>query len=129
MKKASDILMGALETEFKTVKAMMEIYCKQQHGSHSLCEQCQALLSYAETKLDRCPYGESKPTCNKCPIHCYKPEQKQQMKAVMRYSGPRMLLPHPILSIRHLLHEKRTVPPKPKPGCSNRARRKASQSN
>jgi hypothetical protein len=127
MKKASDILVGALETEFKTVKAMMEIFCKQQHGSKALCDSCKALLTYAEIKLDRCPYGESKPTCNKCPIHCYKPEQKQQMKAVMRYAGPRMLLPHPILSIRHLIHERRDVPSKPEAGSSNRALRKAKQ--
>ncbi|MGR5094349.1 nitrous oxide-stimulated promoter family protein [Vibrio maritimus] len=129
MKKSSEILVGELETEFKTVAAMMKIYCKQHHGSSTLCQQCRELLVYAETKLDRCPYGESKPTCNKCPIHCYKPEEKQQMKAVMRYAGPRMLLPHPILSIRHLLHERREVPPKPKAGLSNRARRKAQSSD
>lgn len=125
MSKASRILNGALETEFRTVKAMMEIYCKQNHASEKLCSDCEALLLYAETKLDRCPYGENKPTCNKCPIHCYKPEQKQQMKAVMRYSGPRMLVPHPILSIRHLLHERREVPKKPEAGQSNRSKRKA----
>jgi hypothetical protein len=129
MKKASDILVGALDTEFKTVKAMMEIYCMQHHGSNMLCKSCEVLLTYVETKLDRCPYGESKPTCNKCPIHCYKPEQKQKMKAVMRYSGPRMLLPHPILSLRHLIHERRDVPSKPEVGSSNRARRKARQTD
>ncbi|GAL29868.1 hypothetical protein JCM19239_5682 [Vibrio variabilis] len=77
MKKSSEILVGELETEFKTVVAMMKIYCKQHHGSSTLCQQCRELLVYAETKLDRCPYGESKPTCNKCPIHCYKPEEKK----------------------------------------------------
>jgi hypothetical protein len=121
----SNLLEGALATEFKTVSAMMRIYCKKHHGSDELCEDCKSLLGYAETKLDRCPYGESKPTCNKCPIHCYKPEPKAQMKEVMVYSGPRMLLPHPILSIRHLLHERKEVPKKPEVGQSNRAKRKA----
>ncbi|MGR5304309.1 nitrous oxide-stimulated promoter family protein [Vibrio mediterranei] len=121
----SKLLVGALATEFKTVSAMMRIYCKKHHGSNDeLCEDCKSLLVYADTKLDRCPYGESKPTCNKCPIHCYKPEPKAQMKEVMVYSGPRMLLPHPILSIRHLLHERREVPKKPEAGQSNRAKRK-----
>lgn len=91
------------------------------HGTKdALCSECRELLEYAEVRLDRCPYGEEKPTCNKCPIHCYKPEPKEQMRLVMRYSGPRMLLKHPILAVRHLLHEKREVPEKPAANASNR---------
>ncbi|CAH0529698.1 nitrous oxide-stimulated promoter family protein [Vibrio hippocampi] len=126
MNNPSALLNGKLLIELKTVTAMMEIYCRAHHKHQhkdGLCEQCQQLLMVAETKLDRCPYGEEKPACNRCPIHCYKPEPKQQMKAVMRYSGPRMLLPHPILSIRHLLHERKAVPDKPTAGASNRAKR------
>ncbi|MBD1569693.1 MULTISPECIES: nitrous oxide-stimulated promoter family protein [Aliivibrio] len=118
--KSSDILLGKLNTEFKTVSAMIEIYCKKNHHSETLCEECQQLMDYAEVRLDRCPYGENKPTCNTCPIHCYKPEPKEQMRLVMRFSGPRMLLHHPILAIRHLLSEKRTVVDKPQPNASNR---------
>lgn len=118
--KASDILLGKLNTEFKTVSAMIEIYCKKNHHTHSLCPECQTLMDYAEVRLDRCPYGENKPTCNTCPIHCYKPEPKEQMRLVMRFSGPRMLLKHPILAIRHLVSEKITINPKPSPHCSNR---------
>ncbi|EJL3950038.1 nitrous oxide-stimulated promoter family protein [Vibrio parahaemolyticus] len=120
----SDILLGKLATEFKTVKAMVEVYCHDHHGTRdALCSECRALLDYAEVRLDRCPYGEEKPTCNKCPIHCYKPESKEQMRLVMRYSGPRMLLKHPILAVRHLLHEKREVPEKPAAYASNRHKR------
>ncbi|WP_319552526.1 nitrous oxide-stimulated promoter family protein [uncultured Vibrio sp.] len=120
----SDILLGKLATEFKTVKAMVEVYCRAHHASSELCSECCDLLEYAEMRLDRCPYGEDKPTCNKCPIHCYKPEPKEQMRLVMRYSGPRMLLKHPILAIRHLLHEKREVPEKPGTNVSNRYKRR-----
>lgn len=124
----SDILQGKLRTEFKTVSAMVAIYCHAHHGTiKGLCQQCKTLLDYAETRLDRCPYGQDKPTCNQCPIHCYKPEPKEQMRQVMRFSGPRMLLPHPILAIRHLIHEKKPVPDKPKPNASNRHLRKKSQ--
>lgn len=119
--RISNILSGELATEFKTVAGMMKIYCNHHHNtSDVLCESCRSLLIYAETKLDRCPYGQSKPTCNKCPIHCYKPEPKEQMRLVMRYSGPRMLFKHPILAIRHLRHEKRPVPNKPPENASNR---------
>ncbi|USD68068.1 nitrous oxide-stimulated promoter family protein [Vibrio sp. SCSIO 43136] len=120
-----EILKGALAIEFKTVDAMVSIYCRDHHGTvDGQCDQCKELLEYAHTKLDRCPYGESKPACNKCPIHCYKPEPKEQMRLVMRYSGPRMLLPHPILSIRHLIKERKAVPSKPAAHQSNRAKRK-----
>ena len=46
---------------------------------------------------------EDKPTCANCPIHCYKPVRKEQVKRIMRYAGPRMLLRHPILAITHQL--------------------------
>ncbi|AEX24340.1 nitrous oxide-stimulated promoter family protein [Vibrio sp. EJY3] len=122
----SDILLGKLATEFKTVKAMVEVYCRANHGSKGeLCTECRDLLDYAEMRLDRCPYGENKPTCNKCPIHCYKPEPKEQMRLIMRYSGPRMLLKHPVLAIRHLLHEKRGVPDKLAANASNRYKRRS----
>lgn len=119
-----DILQGALRTEMKTVAAMVEIYCRaHHHADGSQCQQCNDLLDYARMRLDRCPYGESKPTCNKCPIHCYKPEQKEKMRLVMRYSGPRMLLPHPLLAIRHLYKETKKAVGKPAANQSNRAKR------
>ncbi|WP_117234138.1 nitrous oxide-stimulated promoter family protein [Vibrio maerlii] len=124
----SDILTGELLTEFKTVHHMTVLYCKKHHPQaekeEGLCTTCRTLLDYAEMRLDRCPYGQGKPTCNKCPIHCYKPEEKEQMRQVMRFGGPRMLIHHPLLAIRHLRHEKRPVPDKPALNASNRAMRK-----
>ena len=54
-------------------------------------------------RLERCTFGEDKPTCQKCPIHCYKSEMKSQMQEVMRYAGPRMIYYSPILAIAHLV--------------------------
>lgn len=128
----SQILQGSLQTEFKTLSLMMAIYCRDKHSIdnknsnkpfNTLCDDCQALLDYAEMRLDRCPYGEQKPTCNQCPIHCYKPEPKQQMREVMIYAGPRMLLPHPILAIRHLVKERKKAAGKPTANLSNRSKR------
>lgn len=67
-----------------------------------LCPQCQALLDYAHKRLEHCKFGEDKPSCTRCPVHCYKPAMRQQIRQVMRYSGPRMLLHNPVLAIRHL---------------------------
>ena len=67
-----------------------------------LCPQCQALLDYAHQRLERCKFGNEKPSCTRCPVHCYKPAMRQQIRQVMRFSGPRMLLHNPVLAIRHL---------------------------
>jgi len=64
---------------------------------------CDDLRKYALTRLAKCRYGNSKPTCRRCPIHCYKPDMRKRISAVMRYSGPWMLLRHPLLTIKHLL--------------------------
>jgi Nitrous oxide-stimulated promoter len=95
--------------EKKTMAAMVRLYCRRKHGTDgTLCEECVELLDYATCRLDQCPYGPQKPTCAKCPIHCYKPQMRERVKEVMRFSGPRMLLRHPILAIGHLLDGRRS---------------------
>ena len=121
-------LPGQLGCEFKTIKAMLNIYCRAQHHSSAKslpCHECAEFIAYANEKLDRCPYGQAKPTCNRCPIHCYKKVQRQQAKAIMRYAGPRMLLSHPILAVKHLLAENRPVPENVPDKAANRHSRKA----
>jgi hypothetical protein len=67
------------------------------------CGRCTSFLAYADARLDHCPYGEEKPTCANCPIHCYKREPREFAREVMRYAGPRMLLRHPVLAVLHLV--------------------------
>ena len=93
-----------LSQERATVQAMILLYCRQNHTPDPLCAECSQLWSYAEERLDKCPFGDEKPTCENCPVHCYKPEMRQRIKDVMRYAGPRMIFHHPIMAIRHLLH-------------------------
>lgn len=73
----------------------------------------QALNAYADKRLDKCVFGENKPACKQCPVHCYQPAKREEMKQIMRWAGPRMLWRHPILTIRHLLDDRRPVPPLP----------------
>jgi hypothetical protein len=85
------------------MEVMVEMYCHDLHGTHGeVCEGCRELVAYAYGRLERCPYQEGKTTCAKCPIHCYKPALREQMKAVMRHAGPRMLWRHPMLTALHL---------------------------
>ena len=63
--------------EKKIVELMIRLYCKSKEGHKELCPECQALLEYAHTRLDRCPFGEKKSTCRLCTVHCYKPGMRK----------------------------------------------------
>lgn len=106
-------LTGRLAREFLTMEHMVEIWCRDQHGGdirhHGLCTDCTDFLAYAHRRLEKCPYGEDKPTCARCPIHCYKRVQRELAREVMRYAGPRMTLRHPWLSLMHLVDKLRKV--------------------
>ena len=91
------------EREKKTESLMIRLYCrKRHHNSGGLCAECMALSDYAVQRSDRCPFMETKTFCSNCRVHCYKPEMRQQLRAVMRYAGPLMLLSNPILVLRHM---------------------------
>ena len=94
-----------LARERLTMSKMIGIYCSAHHDvpGNLLCPACREFLDYAEVRLHKCPYGDDKPTCANCPVHCYKPARKAQAREIMRYAGPRMLLRHPLLAIAHQL--------------------------
>ncbi len=93
-----------LTTEKKTVELMITMYCEAHHNNKNegLCYRCTNLLKYAKLRIDNCVYGVEKPTCDLCPIHCYNKFSRDEIKKIMKYSGPRMILRHPILFIKHL---------------------------
>jgi hypothetical protein len=96
--------MSRLEREVRTVRLMIDLYCRRHHGAKGLCGECRKLAAYAEQRIGKCPFGEEKPACGRCTIHCYKPEMKTRIREVMRFAGPRMTWRHPLLAIRHLLN-------------------------
>lgn len=95
------------EHEKAIMHEMMKIYCKGNKHCDSkkqkdgLCTKCEQLLYYSNMRTDKCPFMETKTFCSACKIHCYQPDKKDEIKKVMRYSGPRMLFIHPILTIKH----------------------------
>ncbi len=96
------------EREKKMVSQMIALYCRKNHGSKGgLCPQCAALEQYAHQRSDHCPFMENKTFCSNCKVHCYKPEMREQIRRVMRFSGPRMIFHHPIMAIRHLIETKK----------------------
>ncbi|MGC9151615.1 MAG: nitrous oxide-stimulated promoter family protein [Microbacter sp.] len=96
----------SIEREQKTIKIMIGIYCHDHHHtSEGLCVECQQLADYALMRLQKCPFAPNKPTCKTCPVHCYRSGERERMRQVMRYAGPRMLRSHPLTAIQHLLNE------------------------
>ena len=96
------------EKEKQTVRFMIEIYCHRKHKTRGeeLCTDCSELASYAAARTDRCPRMEEKTFCSGCKIHCYKPEMREKIREVMRFSGPRMLIYCPKMFLRHLRAKK-----------------------
>jgi hypothetical protein len=105
-------LAGRLKREHDTLVCMTRIYCGYHHENHEgshLCPECDRLMRYAHKRLEKCPYGANKPTCANCPIHCYKPAQRQMAREVMSFAGPRMPWRHPMRALTHLFDKLRRV--------------------
>jgi hypothetical protein len=103
------MLTGRLQREYQTVEAMIGLYCRGRHPgaprAGRLCAECEDLRRYAELRIVKCPFGDDKPTCAKCVVHCYKPDAREHIRRVMRYAGPRMLFRHPVRTFWHYWDE------------------------
>jgi len=100
--------------ERSTLRLMIRLYCRAHHGrkgreGEELCPACAALEEYALRRIRKCPFGAGKPTCARCPVHCYAPDMRARIRDVMRYAGPRMMWRHPWLALLHLLDGRRRI--------------------
>lgn len=96
------------QKEMKVVNEMIALYCRKNHKvqykeNHGMCLECYTLSQYAQQRSAHCPRMETKTFCANCKIHCYKPEMREKIRTVMRFSGPRMLLYHPCMAIWHVM--------------------------
>lgn len=99
--------------EKRTISQMVALYCAENHPhdqrtetahcGEALCPACAQIDAYAVLRTERCRKMEVKTSCEECGNHCYAPEKREEIRAVMRYAGPRMLRKHPIAAVRHLL--------------------------
>ena len=101
------------EREKRTISNMVAIYCAGHHpksertetgyAGEAMCPRCKAIDDYCVLRTDRCRSMAVKTNCEECGNHCYAPTEREQIRQVMRYAGPRMMLHHPLAAIRHLL--------------------------
>lgn len=96
--------------ELLALDKMIGMYCRHHHGGATLCAECADLSSYARRRLERCVFGDAKPTCANCTVHCYKAEMREKIRTVMRWAGPRMLLRHPVIAVLHVIDGRRPAP-------------------
>ena len=72
-----------------------------------LCEECSAHLAYAEKRRAYCP-KDPKPFCAHCDTHCYKSDEREWQRQLMRYSGPKSWRKgHAIDGIKHMLEARK----------------------
>lgn len=97
------------DREKYVVSQMITLYCHKQHSTkdNDLCPECAQLKDYAQARSEHCPFMETKTFCSNCKVHCYKPEMREKIRQVMKFSGPRMIFYHPVMAVRHVIEMKK----------------------
>jgi hypothetical protein len=111
----------------KTLADFTEIWCEGHHADRErapvasdaadlgvygskppvLCAECAEHLRYGEKRRAYCP-KDPKPFCAHCDTHCYKPEERDFQRTMMRFSGPRsMTRGHFIDGVKHMAEARR----------------------
>ena len=101
-KREQQLKLPYIAKDVETIRIMTEIYCHAHHNTkEGLCPECEEFYLYSVKRLACCPFGEKKPVCAKCNIHCYGKGYKERAKEIMA------------LSMRHIMALFREPPEKP----------------
>ncbi len=82
---------------------MIELYCRHHLHQDTMPDEYLHLADFACRRLDHCTYGEQKTACKDCPTHCYAPKEREAIREVMRWAGPRMIWYAPKGSLSELV--------------------------
>lgn len=118
---------GKVRADTRIVAGLAAIWCGAMHGDRErvrlasdaatlgaygrkvpvLCEECAGHIRYAEQRRAYCP-RDPKPFCAHCDTHCYRPEEAEWQRQMMRYAGPRsMFHGYAIPGIKHALEARK----------------------
>ena len=95
--------------ERTTVSLMIDYYCRKHHHTERLCDTCHGLKEYTLGRIKNCVLLPGKPVCSACHIHCYNPGMREEIRKIMRYSGPGMIYLHPIRAIVYMIIKKKNL--------------------
>ena len=90
--------------EKEQMRKTFGVYCKKHHNTNGekLCAKCTALLSTVMIKINRCPYGITKPICDKCEIMCFgNQKNKEFMEVMSSATSAGMFFKHPVTAFKH----------------------------
>lgn len=96
--------MTKIDSQKRIVRNMISLYSRHTTGTYKLNGSYKELAEYCERRLDHCYWGNKKPSCKNCSIHCYNKAKREEIKKIMKWAGPRMIIYHPIQAIRHLFN-------------------------
>ena len=104
-KKKQPEIKNNIPKEKANIKKTFAVYCHKEHGTagEKLCPKCTALLATVLMKMNRCPYGITKPICDRCESPCFSKSQNIEFRKIMTANQKSMLLRHPIMTIKHKL--------------------------
>ena len=96
-------LKNNIPKEKENIRKTFGIYCRKHHNPKNgkLCPSCTALLATVFTKIDRCPYGITKPICDRCDRQCFGEAHNKAFMEIMEGSRRGMLVRHPMMTVRH----------------------------
>lgn len=70
----------------------------------SLCDECLNLALKAQIHTQHCVRMQEKSFCHLCPKSCYSKQDLKQISAMMKYSGKKIILYHPILALKYIYY-------------------------
>ncbi len=102
-KRKEPELKNNVPKEKENIRKTFGVYCNANHGTtdNKLCPKCTALLTTVMLKIQRCPYGISKPICDACETPCFGENPTKEFRAIMKSGQKKMLLSHPLMAVKH----------------------------
>ncbi len=84
------------EREKQLVSQMIALYCKKHHGGKDFSPPMRRpWIGMPGSAVTDAPLWRRKTFCSNCKVHCYRPEMRESIRAVMVF-GPRMIFHHPL---------------------------------
>lgn len=105
-KKKPIEIKNTVPKEKENIRKTFGVYCHNHHkvnDGKTLCPKCTALLATVMLKMQRCPYGITKPICERCDIPCFGAKPTEEFRQIMSSTQRRMFFKHPIMTLKHKL--------------------------
>lgn len=96
--------------DLRVLAQFTSVYCKVHHvakkaplqsdtpiftnlkvDKYPVCDSCRDFLFYAIERRLRCPL-DPRPVCKHCHVHCYKPDYREKVREIMRFSGKYLMM-------------------------------------